>query len=58
MKNMIKKKCTICGWIYDPESEKSAQTANVALDTPFEELSDDWSCPYCSSSQDNFKIVK
>jgi rubredoxin len=38
-------KCSVCGYIYDG-------------DTPFEELSDDWTCPICGVGKDAFEQVE
>lgn len=41
--------CGVCGYIYDPEEE----------DVPFEDLPDDWVCPICGASKDQFdKVVQ
>lgn len=41
---MAKWECEICGYIYDEEKEG----------TPFEELPDDWLCPECGATKDEF----
>jgi rubredoxin len=47
---MVKMKyvCTLCGYIYDDEKEK----------VKFEDLPDDWVCPLCGVSKDQFKKVE
>ena len=50
---MIKYKCTICGYIYDPE--KGDPDSGIKPGTPFEELPDDWVCPVCGASKDAFE---
>lgn len=41
---MAKWECEICGWIYDEEKEG----------TPFADLPDDWTCPECGATKDEF----
>ncbi|MHA1214560.1 MAG: rubredoxin [Candidatus Hodarchaeales archaeon] len=38
-------RCTICGYIYKPEIGNAA--SGVAINTLFQELSEDWVCPVC-----------
>jgi rubredoxin len=45
--------CTVCGYIYDPES--GDPDANVEPSTPFEDLPEDWVCPICGAAKDLFK---
>ena len=45
--------CPICGYIYDPEVGDTA--TDIAPGTPFEDLPDDWKCPFCAISKDRFK---
>ena len=49
----IKYKCTVCGYIYDPE--KGDPDSGIKPGTPFEELPDDWVCPVCGASKDAFE---
>ena len=42
---MKKYVCSVCGYVYDP-----AQNGGLA----FEDLPDDWTCPDCGVSKDNF----
>ena len=46
-------KCTICGYIYDPAA--GDPDAGVAPDTPFEDLPEDWVCPICGATKDQFE---
>jgi rubredoxin len=41
----MKYKCTVCGYIYDEETEG----------TPFKDLPDDWACPVCNAPKDAFE---
>jgi len=47
-----KYQCTICGYIYDPE--EGDPHAGIAPGTAFEEIPDDWTCPICGVSKQDF----
>ena len=49
---MSKYKCSVCGYIYNPELGDA--DGHVKPGTPFEELPDDWVCPVCGASKDQF----
>jgi flavin reductase (DIM6/NTAB) family NADH-FMN oxidoreductase RutF/rubredoxin len=53
---MEKYVCTVCGYIYDPE--KGDPDSGIKPGTPFEEIPDDWVCPICGVTKDNFEKVK
>ncbi len=53
---MKKYRCTICGYIYDPE--QSDDTQGIAPGTPFEKLPDDWTCPLCGATKDQFEEIE
>ena len=44
--------CTTCGYIYDPA--EGDPDAGVVPGTSFDDLPDDWECPLCSVSKDEF----
>jgi rubredoxin len=46
-------KCNVCGYIYDPA--KGDPDGNIAPNTPFEKLPDDWVCPVCGAPKDMFE---
>ena len=50
---MQKYKCTICGYIYDPET--GDPDTNISPKTPFEKIPDDWVCPVCGAPKDMFE---
>ncbi len=50
---MAKYKCSVCGYIYDPE--KGDPESGVNPGTPFEDLPDDWVCPICGAGKDEFE---
>ena len=52
---MTKYKCTVCGYIYEPE--KGDPESGVNPGTPFEDLPDDWVCPVCGVGKDDFEEV-
>lgn len=52
---MKKYECTLCGYVYDPELGDPDN--GVEPGTPFKSLSDDWVCPVCSASKEDFKIL-
>jgi rubredoxin len=54
--NMIITKyiCSICNYIYDPtEGDRSN---GIQPGTPFEDLSDNWTCPICGAPKSEFII--
>jgi rubredoxin len=51
-----KYRCTVCGYIYDPEQGDSF--GGVPPGTPFEKLADSWKCPVCGASKSQFELVK
>ncbi len=53
---MAKYKCTISGYIYDPE--KGDPVNGIPPGTAFEDLPDDWLCPLCGSGKDAFVKVE
>ena len=44
--------CTLCGYIYDPAI--GDPESGVAPGTPFADLPEDWSCPYCGAAKADF----
>lgn len=50
---MEKYKCTVCGYVYDPE--KGDPDSGIKPGTLFEELPDDWVCPVCGVGKDKFE---
>lgn len=53
VKKMAKYKCTICGYVYDPE--RGDPDSGVRPGTPFEQLPDNWVCPICGAAKDQFE---
>ncbi len=53
---MEKWECLVCGYIYDPE--KGDPDNGIEPGTPFEELPDDWVCPECGATKDQFERIE
>ena len=53
---MAKYKCTVCGYIYDPE--QGAPDGGIEPGTAFEDIPDDWVCPVCGASKDQFELAE
>jgi rubredoxin len=54
--SLKKYKCTICGYIYDPQN--GDPDSGIPAGTLFEELPDNWVCPICGAPKDQFEEVK
>jgi len=50
---MAKYRCTVCGYIYDPEL--GDPDGDIKPGTPFEDIPDTWVCPVCGASKDQFE---
>jgi len=50
---MIKWKCSICDYIYDPM--RGDPETGVKPGTAFEAISEDWVCPTCGATKDMFE---
>ncbi len=53
---MAKYKCTVCGYIYDPDL--GDPDGGIKPGTPFVEIPDDWVCPVCGASKDKFEKIE
>ena len=53
---MKKYVCNVCGWIYDPAI--GIPEDGIAPGTAFEDLPDDWVCPQCFVSKDEFSPLE
>lgn len=51
--DMEKYVCVFCGYVYDPE--KGDPDGGIAPGTAFEAISDEWVCPVCGATKNNFK---
>lgn len=54
-KKMSKYKCTVCGYIYDPE--KGDSDGGIKPGTSFEDLLKEWVCPVCGVGKDQFEVL-
>ena len=43
-----------CGYVYDPEV--GAPEAGIEPGTAFEDIPDDWTCPWCGLGKDAFEV--
>ncbi|MFA5859701.1 MAG: rubredoxin [Elusimicrobiota bacterium] len=53
---MKKYKCTVCGYVYDPQAGDPDN--NVKPGTPFEKLPEGWVCPLCGADKEAFEEEK
>ncbi len=53
---MSKYKCTVCGYIYDPEVGDPDH--DIGPGTPFEQLPDTWTCPVCGAAKSEFEKME
>jgi len=51
--HMKKYVCQVCGYVYDPAA--GDPDSGVPAGTSFEKLPDDWVCPVCGASKDQFE---
>jgi len=47
--------CTLCDWIYDPEV--GDPDGSIAPGTAFEDIPEDWVCPDCGATKDDFELL-
>ena len=50
---MKKYVCSVCGYIYDPETGDA--DAGINPGTTFKDLPEDWLCPICGVGKDMFE---
>jgi rubredoxin len=48
-------KCTICGYLYNPET--GDPEGEIPPGTSFESLPDSWMCPVCGAGKEDFTKV-
>jgi rubredoxin len=53
---MEKWECLVCGYVYDPEL--GDPDGGIDSGTPFEELPEEWLCPECGASKDQFQKIE
>jgi rubredoxin len=54
--SMSKYVCNTCGYEYDPEV--GDPDGGIAPGTAFEDIPDDWVCPTCGVSKDDFDLAE
>jgi rubredoxin len=52
---MDKWQCQVCGYVYDPQ--KGDPDNGIEVGTSFEGLPDEWVCPECGASKDQFEKI-
>ncbi len=52
---MKKYVCTVCNWIYDPAV---GDPDSGIAPGPFEAIPDDWACPLCGVTKEDFELVE
>ena len=52
---MDKYECSVCGWVYDPEL--GDPDGGIGPGTPFADIPDDWVCPVCGATRDEFERI-
>jgi rubredoxin len=50
---MEKRKCNVCGYIYNPE--KGEPATDIEPGTVFEDLPNKWICPKCKAGKNEFQ---
>lgn len=53
---MARWECLVCGWVYD--EDKGDEDSGIAASTKFEDLPDDWVCPMCGASKEDFEKLE
>lgn len=46
--------CLVCGYVYD--EDEGDPVNDIAPGTKWDELPEDWVCPECSASKDEFEM--
>lgn len=53
---MKKWQCIVCGFIYD--EEEGLPDEGIAAGTAWNDIPEDWVCPECGVSKDDFEMVE
>lgn len=53
---MKKYKCIVCDFIYD--EAKGLPEEGIAPGTRWQDIPDDWVCPDCGATKDDFEMVQ
>jgi len=56
-KGFVMKKyvCTLCDWVYDPAV--GDPDGGIEPGTAFEDIPEDWVCPDCGATKDDFEVI-
>lgn len=54
--DMKKYICNVCQWVYDPEV--GDPDSGIAPGTAFEDIPDDWVCPLCGVTKEDFDLIE
>lgn len=54
--DMAKYICVICGYVYD--ESKGDPENNIAPNTLWADVPDDWVCPDCGVTKDDFDLIE
>jgi len=49
-------KCSVCNWIYDEENGSSKEV--IEPGTKWDDIPEDWVCPDCGVTKDQFEVVE
>ena len=52
---MEKYECTVCGYVYSPE--EGDPEGDIAPGAPFDDLPEDWVCPFCGVGKEEFDKI-
>lgn len=53
MKNHV---CELCGYVYRPQN--GDEENGIEAGTDFEDIPEDWTCPLCGASKEDFEPVE
>jgi rubredoxin len=53
---MVKYRCILCDYVYDPE--EGDPDNGIPAGTSFEDLPPEWVCPLCGATKDEFEKVE
>ena len=48
--------CVICGFLY--EEEKGLPEHGIAAGTRWEDVPENWTCPDCGATKDDFEMIE
>ena len=54
--DMAQFECMVCGWVYD--EDVGDPDSGIAAGTKFADLPDDWVCPMCGASKEDFEQIQ